>query len=84
MLGPYETFEYQGQNWTRYPAAPADEAFIIGVDLGQSQDPTALVVLRRTRTPLQTWTVNDKARTTKQDIEERFDCVRSPKTARPR
>jgi hypothetical protein len=84
MLGPYETFEYQGQNWTRYPAAPADEAFIIGVDLGQSQDPTALVVLRRTRTPLHTWTVNDKARTTKQDIEERFDCVRSPKTARPR
>jgi len=74
-LQSYETFEYQGQNWTRYPAAPADEAFIMGVDLGQSQDPTALVVLRHTRVPLDSWTVNDKARTTRQDIEERFDCV---------
>jgi hypothetical protein len=71
----YESFEYRGQNWTRYPAAPADETFIMGVDLGQSQDPTAIVVLRHTRTPLETWTVNNKARTINQDIEERFDCV---------
>lgn len=71
----YETFKYRGHAWTRFLAPPGDEAFIAGVDLGQSQDPTALVVLRHTRTPLETWTVNDKARTTKQDIEERFDCV---------
>jgi hypothetical protein len=78
MLNPglrFETFEYGGETWTRFWAAPADEAFIMGVDLGQSQDPTALVVLRHTRAPLDSWTVNDRARTTRQDIEERFDCV---------
>lgn len=71
----YETFTHQALDWTCYPAAPAEEAFIMGVDLGQSQDPTALVVLRHTRKPLDTWTVNDKAHTTKQDIEECFDVV---------
>jgi hypothetical protein len=74
MLGTYETFEHRGQIWTRHPAE-ADEAFVMGVDLGQSQDPTALVVLHHTRTPLETWTVNKDARTTKQDSEKRFDCV---------
>ena len=47
----------------------------MGVDLGQIQDPTALVVLHHTKTPLETWTVNEKARTTKQDVQEHFDCV---------
>jgi hypothetical protein len=75
MLGTLETFEYRGQSWTRFPAPPADEAFIAGVDLGQSQDPTAIIVMRHTRTPLETWTKNDKARITKQDIEEHFDVV---------
>jgi hypothetical protein len=31
--------------------------------------------MRHTRTPLETWTKNDKARITKQDIEEHFDVV---------
>jgi hypothetical protein len=70
-----ETFEHRGEIWTRYLAPAADEAFVMGVDLGQSQDPTAICVLHHTRTPLETWTVNKDARTTKQDIEERFDCV---------
>ena len=75
MFGNFETFEYRGQPWTRFPAPPADEAFIVGVDLGQSQDPTAVIVLRHHRTPLETWTVDQKKRTTRQDIEERFDVV---------
>lgn len=70
-----ETFEYHGETWTRYPAPAADEAFVMGVDLGQSQDPTALVVLHHRRAPLDTWTVNENARKTKQDVEELFDCV---------
>jgi hypothetical protein len=75
MLGTFETFECRGQSWTRFPAPPADEAFIAGVDLGQSQDPTAIIVMRHTRVPLETWRVDDKKRTTRQDIEEHFDVV---------
>jgi hypothetical protein len=75
MLGTYETFPYKGETWTRHPADPPDEAYIAGVDLGQSQDPTAIIVLHHTRTPLDTWTVDEKRHTTRQDIEERFDCV---------
>jgi hypothetical protein len=76
MLGTnYETFDCRGQRWTRIPADPSDEAYVMGVDLGQSQDPTAIVVMKHTRAPLETWTVNDKALTTKQDIEEHFDVV---------
>ena len=43
VMTNYETFTYRGQTWTRYPAPSADEAFVMGVDLGQSQDPTAIV-----------------------------------------
>jgi hypothetical protein len=71
----FETFEYRGQRWTSYPAAPLEEVFIMGVDLGQSQDPTALAVMRHTLTPLGSWTVNTKAHTTRQDIEQRYDGV---------
>ena len=93
MLGTYETFEYRGQPWTRYAAPPADEAFIAGVDLGQSQDPTAIIVMRHTRVPLETWAVDEKKRTTRQNIEERFDVVHAeqapaghslPRRRRPR
>jgi hypothetical protein len=76
MLGTnFETFDHRGQRWTRYPAGKADDAYVLACDLGQSQDPTALVVLHHTRTPLETWTVDQKNRTTKQDIEELFDVV---------
>jgi hypothetical protein len=76
MLGTnYETFNYRGQNWTRDPAPKADEAFICAVDLGQSQDPTADIVMRHTRTPLETWTVDQNKRITRQDIEQHFDVV---------
>jgi hypothetical protein len=80
-LQSYETFEYRGQSWTKYWAAPPDEAFIMGVDLGQSQDPTALIVMKHTRAPLETWTANEKARTMKQDIEEHFDVVHAERLA---
>jgi hypothetical protein len=51
-----------GSNLERQPAE-ADEAFVMGVELGQSQDPTAIGVLHHTRVPLETWTVNNDART---------------------
>ena len=37
MLGNYEPFEYRNEQWTRFPAPKADEAFIMAVDLGQSK-----------------------------------------------
>jgi hypothetical protein len=75
MALSYQTFEYRAEQWKRYPAPAPDEAYVMGVDLGQSQDPTAIIVMRHSRTPLTTWTKNDKARSTKQDIEERFDVL---------
>ena len=71
----HETFKYRGQTWSRYPAAKADETYVCGADLGQSMDPTAIIVLHATRTPLETWTTNEVAHTIKQDIEEHFDVV---------
>ena len=75
MAMSYETFRHRGQIWTRYPAPKAEEAFICGVDLGQSMDPTAIIVLHASRTPRETWTTNEVAHTIKQDIEERWDVV---------
>ena len=74
MLGNFETFEYRGQPWTRFPAPPADEAFIAGVDSASSMDPTAIIVMhtpaRRSRRGR-----HERKRTTRQNIEEHFDVV---------
>jgi hypothetical protein len=75
MAMSYETFRHRGQIWTRYVAPKADEAYSCSVDLGQSMDPTAIIVLHANRTPLETWTTNEVAHTIKQDIEQRFDVV---------
>ena len=75
MALTYETFTHHGQTWKRYPAPPPDEAYVMGVDLGQSQDPTAIAVLHHQRTPLSTWTANKSVQTTRQDVEELFDVV---------
>jgi hypothetical protein len=48
------TFDYHGETWRRIPVTPA-QRFIMGLDLGQSQDPTALSVMQWDRTPLETW-----------------------------
>ena len=69
-----QTFKYQGSRWTRYPAQ-FEEAYVMGVDLGQSQDPTAIAVMHHTKTPLDTWTVDEKALKTVQDVQKRYDVV---------
>jgi hypothetical protein len=75
MALTYETFPYRGHEWRRHPARPPEQTYVLGIDLGQSQDPTALAVLHHTRTPLTTWTLDKKAHTTRQDIEEHLDVV---------
>jgi hypothetical protein len=59
MLGNFETFQYRAQNWTRFFAPPADEAFIAGLDLGQST-PSSSCAITMSRCPTTgTWTRSD-------------------------
>jgi hypothetical protein len=71
-----ERLEFKGETWYRFPAI-AEERFVVGVDLGQSNDPTAVSVIHWTRTPLSSWTprhaVGNTRNTLWQDYEERFD-----------
>lgn len=59
-------------DWRQMPARRVDR-WIVGVDLGQSTDPTAISVLHHRVTPLDEWKANDATRTWRQDCEERFD-----------
>lgn len=60
------------EGWHRIPARAVDR-WIVGVDLGQSTDPTAICALHHRVLPLQRWTPNDKAKTWKQERDEHFD-----------
>ncbi len=51
-----ETFEHKGKTWRRYTAEPLRDQFIVGVDLGQSSDPTAVCILDHHREVRDTWT----------------------------
>jgi hypothetical protein len=75
MLGNFETFQYRDQDWARFPAPLAEEAFIMGVDLGQSQDPTAIVVMRHHHEPLDEWDVDKIKRVTRQKSKQRYDVA---------
>lgn len=72
VMTKYETFKYKGREWKQYAVPKADEAYVMGVDLGQSQDPTALTVIHYTLTPTQDWEVNERLRTTKPKVTETF------------
>lgn len=61
-------------HWRQIRAAPKIDRMIVGVDLGQSMDPTAICVLRHRVEPLDKWTANETAKTWRQDRIERFDC----------
>src|SRR5262245_9166866 len=69
-----DTFWHKGQRWTRYPARPIDR-FIVGVDLGQSADPTSSAVLQHPvrALPDQDWIVDKARHATKEPSIERFD-----------
>jgi hypothetical protein len=53
---------------------PVDK-WLVGVDLGQSIDSTAIVVLHHTVKPLDKWTSNAKAETWREDSVQRFDIM---------
>lgn len=58
--------------WRRIPARAKDR-WIVGVDLGQTTDPTAIAVMHHRVVPLETWTPNAKGQCFKQDRTEHFD-----------
>jgi hypothetical protein len=73
-----ETFTHRGESWMRIPADPVDR-FCVGVDLGQSSDPTAIAVVRHRVEPLEgEWireraTVPNRYHILRQKIDERFE-----------
>jgi hypothetical protein len=71
-----ETFLHKGKTWHRVPAE-AYEAYVVGLDLGQSQDPSALSVVHYLRTPLGSWTPREgnHGGVLRQDVEVRYDVL---------
>lgn len=64
--------EQQSFFWPRHPARAVDRWFV-GVDLGQSTDPTAINVMNHRVTPLDDWIMDMKAERWKQRKIEHFD-----------
>jgi hypothetical protein len=72
-----ELLQHRGRTYLRLPAQAIDR-FVVGVDLGQSVDSTAVSVIHHTRTPLQSWSITEAKSANhysvmKQDICEFFD-----------
>ena len=66
-------FQYRGEMWHRVPATPA-RRFIMGLDLGQSHDPTAMCILEWCHVALDTWTPRrGNSNVLIQDTQDRFD-----------
>ncbi len=59
-------------NWRQIPARAVDK-WIMGVDLGQSNDPTAICVLQHRVIPEEKWIPNHKNQTSRQERTEHFD-----------
>jgi hypothetical protein len=58
--------------WRKEPAT-FKERFVVGVDLGQSQDPTAISVLHKKTLPLETWTHDAQLCVHRQDAKETLE-----------
>ncbi len=72
-----ETFwDQKGASWRRIGVEPLQDHFVVGVDLGQASDPTAVCILDHHREVRDTWTTTQLPSgggTIKQDADERFD-----------
>lgn len=69
----HEFFTHKGKRWERLPEEPM-QRFVVGVDLGQSADYTAVAVIDHSRTPLpDDWHVDEVACRIRQRVDERFD-----------
>ncbi|MGB7041873.1 MAG: hypothetical protein WBD83_20095, partial [Xanthobacteraceae bacterium] len=59
-------------NWPQFPVRAIDK-WIVGVDLGQSIDPTAICALHHRVVPLDKWTPNDRRQSWRQERETHLD-----------
>jgi hypothetical protein len=50
----------------------ASDRFVLGLDIGQSIDPSAVCVLQHVRRPLGTWVPDDRAKRWRQAVDEKF------------
>ncbi|TPL06421.1 hypothetical protein FJ938_13155 [Mesorhizobium sp. B2-4-14] len=67
-----ERFDHRGETWRRQLVVPVDR-YVMGVDLGQSVDPTAIAVLHHRIEPRDDWEIIHKDRVTRQRASETFD-----------
>ena len=58
-------------DWRQIPAKPVNR-LIVGLDVGQSIDPSAASAIQHIVTPRDEWTPNPKAKFWKQESDERF------------
>jgi hypothetical protein len=67
-------FVYKGDSWRRITVDPV-QRYIMGVDLAQSVDFTAVAVIEHSRKPRADFDVNDKTKVLRQKADEHFDLV---------
>src|SRR5512135_319855 len=67
-----ETFMHKGREWERIPAEPM-QRYVMGVDLGQSMDHTAVSLIDHSITPLDVWEVDEATAKIKQKVDQFFD-----------
>jgi hypothetical protein len=65
---------YNGESWRRITVEPA-QRFIMGVDLAQSVDFTAIAIMDHHRSPRDHFQVNDETKVLRQNADEHFDLV---------
>jgi hypothetical protein len=65
-------FDYHGESYRRITYAQ-ERRFCVGLDLGQSTDPTAIAVVEYHRTPLNDFAVDRDRKVITQRVEEFFD-----------
>jgi hypothetical protein len=61
-------------DWPSISATPRDR-WVVGIDLGKSNDSTAIAVVHHTIVALDSWTPNPTAKHWKQDRVQRFDLL---------
>jgi hypothetical protein len=67
-----ERFDLRGEPWRRKHCLPVDR-FVMGVDLGQSVDPTAICILQHRVEPRDDWEIIKKDKVTRQRATVTFD-----------
>src|SRR5215469_9333988 len=65
-------FDYHGERYRRITYSQ-ERRFCVGLDLGQTNDPTAIAVIEHHRTPLDDFTVDRDDQVVTQRVQEFFD-----------